>query len=168
MEENNEEQKILSGVVMDGVVDSLLTDIGELKNELEDEKEKNKKLTKEILEIKKPKSTRFWVKVYKDTDVSFLSFRDRGILFSLCQLVGNNKGGYLEDRKTGGIIGTWALLGKNIGIGDYTHTADKCKKLVERGILIVEPINDKRHIRGGYFRLNPSYVSIGAEKRGNG
>ncbi|MEE3396262.1 MAG: hypothetical protein VZR04_02845, partial [Succiniclasticum sp.] len=67
MEENNEEQKILSGVVMDGVVDSLLTDIGELKKELEDEKEKNKKLTKEILEIKKPKSTRFWVKVYKDT-----------------------------------------------------------------------------------------------------
>ena len=121
MEENNEEQKILSGVVMDGVVDSLLTDIGELKKELEDEKEKNKKLTKEILEIKKPKSTRFWVKVYKDTDVSFLSFRDRGILFSLCQLVGNNKGGYLEDRKTGGIIGKIAAAGSEKAYIEFTY-----------------------------------------------
>lgn len=190
MEENNEEQKILSGVVMDGVVDGLLTDKGKLTKELEDEKEKNKKLIKEIMEMKKPKSTRFWVKVYKDTDVSFLSFRDRGILFSLCQLVGNNKEGYLEDKKTGGLIETWALLGENIGIKDNSHTAEKCKALVDKGILIVESIGghdlkydgmhnafkemyEKNHakslhpdnfIKKRHFRLNQDYISIGRNK----
>ncbi len=190
MEENNEEQKILSGVVMDGVVDSLLTDKGKLTKELEDEKENKKKLIKEIMELKKPKSTKFWVKVYKDTDVSFLSFRDRGILFSLCQLVGNNKGGYLEDKKTGGLIETWAQLGGNIGIKDNAHTAKKCEKLVDKGILIVEDMDgrdfnkdenynvlkeeySKNKARGRcidsmikkrHFKLNKEIVSVGKDK----
>ncbi len=145
----------------------------------------------EILEMKKPTCKRFWVKVYKDTDVSFLSFRDRGILLSLCQLVGNNKGGYLEDRKTGGIVETWAQLGENIGIKDNSHTADTCKALVDKGILIVENITgyalkqdeeynafkkmyEKNHSKGlhpdnfikkRHFRLNQDYISIGRNKK---
>lgn len=183
MEENNEEQKILSGVVMDGVVDGLLTDIGKLTKELEDEKENNKKLIKEIMELKKPKSTKFWVKVYKDIDVSFLSFRDRGILFSLCQLVGKNKGGYLEDKTTGGLIETWSQLGRNIGIKDDAHTRKTCKELEENGVLIVEHLRngsiedndslehhfrrDKRRAANQFdkrhFRINEKFVSIGKE-----
>ena len=135
------------------------------------------------MELKKPKSTKFWVKVYKDTDVSFLSFRDRGILFSLCQLVGNNKGGYLEDKTTGGLIETWSQLGRNIGIRDNAHTSSYCKKLVDREILIVENLNidkefykdlnhyfrrDKRRVENTIdkrrFRIKDKYVSIGKEK----
>lgn len=204
MEENNVinvEVAEISRINMDGIVDNHLTTIDELRasNEEKDktieEKDKTiRKLTKEIMDLKKPVEARFWVKVYKDSDISFLSFHDRGILFSLCQLVGKNKGSYLEDKKTGGIIETWAQLGKNIGIGDYSHTAECCKRLVDKGILIVEPINDtlngvvngheitdyfynknhkqcnnkEHYIRGRHFRLNPSHVSIGVDKKGNG
>lgn len=187
MEENNEEQKILSGVVMDGVVDGLLTDKDKLTKELEDEKENNKKLIKEIMELKKPKSTKFWVKVYKDSDLSFLSFRDKGILFSLCQLIGKNKGGYLEDRNTGGIIETWSQLGRNIGIKDDAHTRNACKRLEDKGILIVEHISNERLMNSElnyqhehyfrkdkrraanlvdkrHFRIDEKYCSIGRDK----
>ena len=173
----------ISRINMDGIIDNQLSVIEEKDRII-------KKQRQEILEMKKPKSTRFWVKVYKDTDVSLLSFRDRGILFSLCQLVGNNKEGYLEDKKTGGLIETWALLGENIGINDNSHTAEKCKALVDKGILIVESIGghdlkyDGRHnafkemyeknhtkslhpdnfIKKRHFRLNQDYISIGRNK----
>ncbi len=174
----------ISRINMDGIIDNQLSTIEE-----KDRIIKNQR--RELLEMKKPTSKRFWVKVYKDSDISFLSFRNRGILFSLCQLVGKNKGGYLEDKETGGIIETWAQLGKNIGIKDTAHTSTYCKKLVDSGVLIVERISDcnvsddkvykvlkevyeKNHSRGlhpdnaikkRHFRLNPQYVSIGKEKK---
>ena len=172
----------ISRINMDGIIDNQLSAIEE-KNRI------IKRQRQEIMEMKKPKSTRFWVKVYKDTDVSFLSFRDRGILFSLCQLVGNNKGGYLEDKYTGGLIETWSQLGRNIGIKDKAHTASYCKKLVDRKILIVEGFNtdngkvwgqeeyedfkhffrrDKRRVENmidkRHFRINQQYSSIGKDK----
>jgi hypothetical protein len=88
MEEN--EVRILKAETMDGVIDKLITDNEEKDRTIEEKDKTIKKQIREIMELKKPKSTRFWVKVYKDTDISFLSFRDRGILFSLCQLVGKN------------------------------------------------------------------------------
>ena len=88
-----------------------------------------------------------------------MSFRDRGILFSLCQLVDKNKGNYLIDKQTGGIITTWAGIGRNIGINDIAHTSDICRTLVEKEILIVESIPGTT--RGKRFKLNPSYVTVG-------
>lgn len=188
MEEN--EVRILKAETMDGVIDKLITDNEEKDRAIEEKDKTIKKQIREIMELKKPKSTRFWVKVYKDTDISFLSFRDRGILFSLCQLVGKNKDGYLEDKRTGGLIETWAQLGKNIGIKDNAHTADKCKKLVDKGILIVEDMDgrdfnknegynewkeaySKNKARGlcidsmikkRHFKLNRETVSVGKDK----
>lgn len=167
----------------DGLVDNHLTTIDELREEITEKDKIIKKQKQEIIQMKKPKTGRFWVKVYKDTDLSELSFRDKGILLSLCQLVGKNKGGYLEDRNTGGLIETWSQLGRNIGIKDNAHTASYCKKLVDREILIVENLNidkeeyeylkhyfrrDKRKgenlIDKRHFRINDKYVSVGKEK----
>lgn len=167
----------------DGVVDNQLTTIDKLRADNEEKDKVIKKQRQEILNLKKPRSTRFWVKVYKDTDLSFLSFRDKGILFSLCQLIGRNKGGYLEDRNTGGIIETWSQLGRNIGIKDDAHTRNACKKLEENGVLIVEHLRngsiedndslehhfrrDKRRaanqVDKRHFRINEKFVSIGKE-----
>lgn len=161
---------------LDGVLDVLLTERDESRKQI-------KSLRRENMGLKKPRSIRFWVKVYKDTDLSFLSFRDKGILFSLCQLVGKNKGGYLEDRNTGGIIETWSQLGRNIGIKDDAHTRNACKKLEENGVLIVEHLRngsiedndslehhfrrDKRRaanqVDKRHFRINEKFVSIGKE-----
>lgn len=183
MEENNEEQKILSCVVMDGVIDNHLTTIDELRKEKEEQAREIKRLRKENIEAKRPKTGRFWVKVYKDSDLSFLSFRDKGILFSLCQLIGKNKGGYLEDKTTGGLIETWSQLGRNIGIKDDAHTRKTCKELEENGVLIVEHLRngsiedndslehhfrrDKRRaanqVDKRHFRINEKFVSIGKE-----
>ena len=187
MEENNVIAVAeLSRENFDGVVDNQLTTIDELRADNEEKDKVIKKQRQEILDLKKPKEARFWVKVYKDSDLSFLSFRDKGILFSLCQLIGRNKGGYLEDRNTGGIIETWSQLGRNIGNKDKEHTADKCKMLVDKGILIVENytvtgdkidedeyedlknyFNDKRRVENmidkRHFRINEKFVSIGKE-----
>ncbi|MDY6290079.1 MAG: hypothetical protein SPL86_01180 [Succiniclasticum sp.] len=167
----------------DGVVDNQLTTIDKLRADNEEKDKVIKKQRQEILNLKKPRSIRFWVKVYKDTDLSFLSFRDKGILFSLCQLIGRNKGGYLEDRNTGGIIETWSQLGRNIGIKDDAHTRNACKKLEENGVLIVEHLRngsiedndslehhfrrDKRRaanqVDKRHFRINEKFISIGKE-----
>ena len=168
----------------DGVIDSLMTDRDELRKQLEEKDKQNKKLIQENMNLKKPKEARFWVKVYKDSDLSFLSFRNKGILFSLCQLIGKNKGGYLEDRNTGGIIETWSQLGRNIGIKDDAHTRNACKKLEENGILVVEHLSndsirdndffehyfrrDKRRaavlVDKRHFRIDKKYCSIGRDK----
>ncbi len=87
---------------------------------------------------------------------------DRGVLLSLSQLVDKNsvnKDGYLTDRQTGGIITTWAGIGKNIGIRDISHSSDTCKTLVDKGILIVEPLNETS--KRNRFKLNPYYVAVG-------
>lgn len=184
-------EKVISGETLDGVIDNHLTTIDELRKEREEQEREIKRLRKENIEAKRPKTGRLWVKVYKDTDMSFLSFRDRGILFSLCQLVDKNKGDYLIDRQTGGIIETWAQLGINIGIKDNAHTAEKCKKLIDKGILIVENLKDygmiqdpklydyfmklynKNHAKGlhpdnfikkRHFKLNKEIVSVGRDK----
>lgn len=182
MEEN--EVRILKAETLDGVVHNHLTTIDGLREQNQEKDETIKRQRQEILELKKPKSTRFWVKVYKDTDLSCLSFRDRGILFSLCQLVGQNKGGYLEDKTTGGLIETWSQLGRNIGIKDDAHTRNACKKLEENGILVVEHLRngsiedndffehyfrrDKRRaavlVEKRHFRIDNQYCSIGREK----
>ena len=185
MKENNViEVAEISRANFDGVVDNQLTTIDELRADNEEKDKVIKKQRQEILDLKKPKEARFWVKVYKDSDLSFLSFRDKGILFSLCQLIGRNKGGYLEDRKTGGIIETWAQLGRNIGIKDDAHTRNACKKLEENGILVVEHLSngfikdndslehyfrrDKRRaanlVEKRHFRINKKYCSIGRDK----
>ena len=159
MEEN--EVRILKAETLDGVVDNHLTIIDELREQNQEKDETIKRQRREILELKNPKSTRFWVKVYKDTDLSCLSFRDRGILFSLCQLVGQNKGGYLEDKTTGGLIETWSQLGRNIGIKDDAHTRNACKKLEENGILVVE------HLRNGSIEDNDSLEHYFRRDKGN-
>ena len=188
MEENNViEVAEISRENFDGVIDSLMTDRDELRKQLEEKDKQNKKLIQENMNLKKPKEARFWVKVYKDSDLSFLSFRDKGILFSLCQLIGKNKGGYLEDRNTGGIIETWSQLGRNIGIKDDAHTRNACKKLEENGILVVEHLSDsfvmdnemnsfnEHHFRRDkrraavmvdkrHFRIDKKYCSIGRDK----
>lgn len=155
-------EKVISGDTLDGVIDNHLTTIDELRKEREEQAREIKRLRKENIEAKRPKTGRLWVKVYKDTDISFLSFRDRGILFSLCQLVDKNKGNYLIDRETGGIITTWAGIGENIGIKDTAHANDICKTLIEKEILIAEPITGTK--RGKRFKLNPYYVAVGREK----
>lgn len=188
MEENNViEVAEISRENFDGVIDSLMTDRDELRKQLEEKDKQNKKLIQENMNLKKPKEARFWVKVYKDSDLSFLSFRNKGILFSLCQLIGKNKGGYLEDRNTGGIIETWSQLGRNIGIKDDAHTRNACKKLEENGILVVEHLSDsfvmnnewnafnehyfrrdKRRaavlVDKRHFRIDKKYCSIGRDK----
>lgn len=188
MEENNViEVAEIRRENFDGVIDSLMTDRDELRKQLEEKDKQNKKLIQENMNLKKPKEARFWVKVYKDSDLSFLSFRDKGILFSLCQLIGKNKGGYLEDRNTGGIIETWSQLGRNIGIKDDAHTRNACKKLEENGILVVEHLSDsfvmdnewnafnehyfrrdKRRaavlVDKRHFRIDKKYCSIGRDK----
>ena len=188
MEENNViEVAEISRENFDGVIDSLMTDRDELRKQLEEKDKQNKKLIQENMNLKKPKEARFWVKVYKDSDLSFLSFRDKGILFSLCQLIGKNKGGYLEDRNTGGIIETWSQLGRNIGIKDDAHTRNACKRLEDKGILIVEHISNERLMSSElnyqhehlfrrdkrraavlvdkrHFRINNQYCSIGRDK----
>ena len=159
MEENNViEVAEIKRENFDGVLDVLMTERDGLRADNEEKDRLIKKQRQEILDLKKPKEARFWVKVYKDSDLSFLSFRDRGVLFSLCQLVGKNKGGYLEDRNTGGIIETWSQLGRNIGIKDDKHTRKICKRLEDNEILIVEHVNSS-------FRLNQKYVSIGKNNR---
>ena len=164
MEEYNVDtgQKVLSGVVMDSVVDNLITQQDKLQKQVEEKDEIIKRLRKEIMDGKKPKEQRLWVKVYKDTDISNLSLNDRGVLLSLCQLVDKNsvnKDGYLTDKKTGGIVTTWTEIGRNIGIGDISHSSDNCKTLIDKGILIVEPLNETSKKKR--FRLNPYYVTVG-------
>lgn len=188
MEENNViEVAEISRENFDGVIDSLMTERDDLRADNEEKDRLIKKQRQEILDLKKPKEARFWVKVYKDSDLSFLSFRDKGILFSLCQLIGKNKGGYLEDRNTGGIIETWSQLGRNIGIKDDAHTRNACKRLEDKGILIVEHISNERLMSSELnyqhehlfrrdkrraanlvdkrrFRIDKKYCSIGRDK----
>lgn len=165
-------EKVISGETLDGVIDNHLTTIDELRKEREEQEREIKRLRKENFEAKRPKTGRFWVKVYKDSDLSFLSFRDKGILFSLCQLIGKNKGGYLEDRNTGGIIETWSQLGRNIGIKDDAHTRNACKKLEENGILVVEHLsdsffmdNERNAFNEHYFRRDKRMAAVLVDKR---
>ncbi len=156
------DQEIIRGTTLDAIFDNLTTSNDELRRQIEEKDKTIKRLRKENIEIKKPKSKRLWVKVFKDTDISFLSFHDKGILLSLCQLVDKNKGNYLVDRQTGGIITTWAGLGKNIGLRDMTHAGETCRTLVDKGILIVEQIPEALKVKR--FKLNPYYVDIGRER----